>query len=278
MRPETKRIRIGAVSYLNTKPLVYGLTEAISEFADLTFAVPSSLAKQLLAGEIDVGLIPAIEYFRNPRLKIISDACLACEGPVWSVQALFRKRPEDVQTLAIDEGSRTSVALTQILLSERYGITPDLINLPLDSSLENCEQDAMLVIGDRAMHLGRLQQQFVERWDLGQAWLEHTGLPFVFAMWVATPNVESNPNYSALRDALELQRDLGLQSADKIAAKYSAKYNLSESQIIAYLTKFLHYTITDRHREALGLYRDKANAIGLLRDAVAKKDEWKVPC
>ncbi len=233
------RLRIGAVSYLNTKPLVFGLAEAVSGFADLSFAVPSRLAIELTSNALDVGLIPAIEYFRHPERKIISDACIACHGPVWSVQVLFRKPPREVETLAVDEGSRTSVALTQILLAERFNVRPTLVPFSLHERIENAQADAVLVIGDRAMHLESCANDFVERWDLGQAWLEHTGLPFVFAMWVANKDV---PTVS-LETVLAAQRDLGLANVELIAERYGASYELAPRQAVAYLTKFLRFKL-----------------------------------
>ncbi len=126
--------RVGAVSYLNTKPLIHGLDRALPS-AELTLDLPSRLATQLHAGELDVALIPSIELFRcaSDDWSIVSDACIACRGPVWSVQLLFRKPPEQVQTLALDEGSRTSAALAQILLKDRCGIRPQLEPLPIGS-------------------------------------------------------------------------------------------------------------------------------------------------
>lgn len=259
-----QRLKIGAVSYLNTKPLVYGLSEAIASYADLSFEVPSKLADDLAADKLDVGLIPVIEYLRNSNYRIASNACIACEGPVWSVRVLFRKPPAEVRTLAIDEGSRTSVVLASILLYERFGVLPKCVPFPLSKRIEDCSEDAVLVIGDRAMHLTDAKTQFVEDWDLGQVWQEHTGLPFVFAVWVASPKAQQHENYAELCEAFERQRELGLQNADKIAQQCAAQYRLSESQIIAYLTRFLTFTAGDREREALALYGTKANDMGLL--------------
>lgn len=259
-----QRLKIGAVSYLNTKPLVYGLAEAIGSYADLSFEVPSKLADDLASDKLDVGLIPVIEYLRNPNYRIASNACIACEGPVWSVRVLFRKPPEQVRTLAIDEGSRTSVVLASVLLYERYGVLPQHVPFPLSKRIEECTEDAVLVIGDRAMHLTEAKQNFVEDWDLGQVWQEHTGLPFVFAVWVASTRAQQHPNFGELCDAFERQRDLGLQNAGAIAQQCAAEYRLSESQIVAYLTRFLTFTAGPLEQEALALYGAKANDMGLL--------------
>jgi chorismate dehydratase len=260
-----QRLRIGAVSYLNTKPLVYGLSEAVGSYANLSFEVPSKLADDLETDQLDIGLIPVIEYLRNPNYRIASDACIACEGPVWSVRVVFRKRPEQVRTLAIDEGSRTSVVLASILLYEKFGVLPQTVPFPLSRSIDECSEDAILVIGDRAMHLTDSNQHFVEDWDLGQIWHEHTGLPFVFAVWVASVKAQQHPKFDDLCRAFEQQRDLGLANAEKIAQECASQYRLSESQIAAYLTRFLTFKAGEREREALALYGTKANDIGLLK-------------
>src|SRR3954470_23526408 len=112
-------MRIGAVSYLNTKPLVYRLTELAPQH-ELIFDLPSRLADDLAAGRLDVALIPSIEFFQRDDYQIIYDACIACRGPVRSVKLFSRVPIENIKTLALDEGSRTSIALARILLKEHY--------------------------------------------------------------------------------------------------------------------------------------------------------------
>src|SRR5438876_10707748 len=145
------RIRVGAVNYLNTKPLIYQL-ERLAPQAELILDLPSRLADGLRDGRFDVALIPSIEFFADPSYTIVSDACIACRGPVLSVK-LFRRFPAElIRTLALDEGSRTSVALVRILLRERYGIEPRLEPLAIGESLADASADAVLLIGDRAIH------------------------------------------------------------------------------------------------------------------------------
>ena len=140
--------RIGAVSYLNTKPLVHGLA---ARGVAVRYDLPSRLADQLAAARLDVALIPIVELFRHPGYRIVSDACIACRGPVMSVKLFFRTPPDRVASLAIDEGSRTSVALARILLAERHGVRPRLEPLPIDAGLGDTRADAVLLIGDRAL-------------------------------------------------------------------------------------------------------------------------------
>src|SRR5688572_3475716 len=129
-----KKLRIGAVSYLNTKPLVFGL-DRFRSTVDLVFDLPSRLADGLAADRFDVALIPSVEYFQGDNYSIVSDACIACRGPVWSVKLLSRVPLPEIRTLALDEGSRTSAALIKILLKQRFGLTPQTVPLPIDSEM-----------------------------------------------------------------------------------------------------------------------------------------------
>ena len=123
-------MRIGAVNYLNSKPLVYGLEELAPDVR-VTYDLPSRLADSLAAGRLDVALVPSVEFFRTPGHRIVSDACVACRGPVLSVKLHFRVPPDEVRRVALDEGSRTSAALTQILLAEMCGVRPQWEPLPI---------------------------------------------------------------------------------------------------------------------------------------------------
>src|SRR5438874_890078 len=144
------RIRIGAVNYLNTKPLIHDLEELAPE-AELLLDVPSRLADLLAEGRLDVALIPVIEYFRGGSYRIVPDIAIASNGPVLSVTLFSRVPWADIRRVALDAGSRTSAALTQILLRKKYGVQPDILPLPLDCGAEEVDADAVLLIGDRAM-------------------------------------------------------------------------------------------------------------------------------
>ncbi|MDP7206159.1 MAG: menaquinone biosynthesis protein, partial [Pirellulaceae bacterium] len=202
-------LRIGAVSYLNTKPLVYGLEQLLPS-AQLIYDLPSRLADDLAAGQLDVALIPTVEVFQDPSYQVVSDACIACRGPVLSVSLLSRCRREAIRSLALDEGSRTSVALVQILLREQYGVTPSLLPLPIGMEAQDVDADAVLVIGDRAIHAA--QDGFVEAWDLGEEWCRWSGLPFVFAMWTARGGLDLD--LGPVEEALQAARDAGVANLE----------------------------------------------------------------
>ena len=127
---QRRPVRIGAVTYLNTKPLVSGLSDETPDI-EMVYDYPSRLADRLRQGSLDIALIPSIEYLRNPSYRIVSDACIACRGPVLSVKLLSRVPRRSIQTLALDAGSRTSGILARILLWERFQLRPQLEVLPI---------------------------------------------------------------------------------------------------------------------------------------------------
>ena len=254
-------VRIGAVSYLNSKPLIEGLEQFAHE-ADLILDYPSRLADDLAVGELDVGLIPSVELLRNPEYEIISDACVATHGPVMSVKLYFRTHPGEVKTLALDEGSRTSAVLAQIMLAERYGVRPNLEQLPLGCSTEASTADAVLLIGDRAMH--DFSEDFAETWDLGDEWTSWTGLPFVFALWAA----RGGSDLGSLDESLCQARDLGLEHVDEIAEREAQALGIDRQTAYTYLTENLHFRLSSAERNGLKLFRDLAARLDLAPQGV----------
>lgn len=255
-------VRIGAVSYLNTKPLIFGMEALLGSRDVLSLALPSLLATDLASGAIDIGLIPVVEYFKHPEFQIVSDAVIACRGPVWSVRIFFRCDPSHVKTLALDEGSRTSVALSKVLFHQRFGFVPDTIPLKMTDDPKEVSADAVLVIGDRAMHPESFRPAFQSDWDLGQVWLEETGLPFVFAMWVARKSTFANDHWKL---TLERARDEGLRHIRQIASDSSEKYQLSNGQCEDYLTNYIRFYLNEDEWAGLIEFRRRCDALGLIR-------------
>ncbi len=271
MAPRKPYERIGAVQYLNTRPLIYGLGDS------LDFDLPSKLADRLAMNELDVALIPSIELFQRldspqsdssadednwspqsrGQYQVVSDACIACLGPVMSVRLFFRTRPEKTTRIAIDEGSRTSVALCRILLAKRFGIYPKLEMLPIGKNIESTDADAVLLIGDRA--IGPTSGGFQTVWDLGDEWHQWTGLPFVFAVWAARTSVDFN----RLGRRLSAARDNGLANLATIAAIEAASHGLSVPQCLDYLSDNLHYNLGYDERRGLQLFHEYAMELGL---------------
>ena len=182
----TPTLRVGAVNYLNAKPLVERLTD-LAPNVKLSLDLPSRLAARLAVGDLAVGLIPVAEFFRSDGYTFVPNVAIGSRGPVLSV-TLFSKRPwGEIHSVSLDEGSRTSAALTRILLRKRYGVRPSFEQLPIDSSADDLSTDAVLLIGDRAMRACLPGYRFA--YDLGEEWAAWTGLPMVFALWAVRKGV-----------------------------------------------------------------------------------------
>ncbi|MDE0862873.1 MAG: menaquinone biosynthesis protein [Rubripirellula sp.] len=262
-------LRIGAVSYLNTKPLIHTLAERLGDQGSLTLDLPSRLADGLRTGQLDVALIPSVEYFRGDRYEIISDAAIACRGPVWSVRLLSRVPVPQVKRLALDEGSRTSAAMVRVLLHEMYGLRPETVALGIDENPEEVDADAIMLIGDRAMHPAR--GTYREIWDLGDRWCRWTELPFVFAMWVARAGIWDNGtdkqlDRSSLKTMLEASRDSGHEYMENIAAEESATHGLTKEDLHRYFAENLHFRLGPGELLGLEAFRSRAADLGLVPD------------
>lgn len=250
-KPAEQRVRIGAVAYLNSKPLIEGLPELLPA-AELVLDFPSQLADGLAEGLLDVALIPSVECFRNPEYRVVSDACVAARGPVLSVKLFSRVPIREIRRLALDAGSRTSATLVRVILSEQYGLTPELERLPMGHSLDETDADAVLLIGDRAIPTP--EEPFAEIWDLGEKWQSWTGLPFVFAMWVSA----GNRDVSQLGEALGKARDLGVLRFAEIAQREARLLGIDETTAYDYLSKNLHFRLGPAEQSGLKLFQELA--------------------
>jgi chorismate dehydratase len=252
-------IRVGAVSYLNARPLFYRLSEFAPDVR-LFLDVPSRLGEQLAAGSLDLALIPSIEYLRGVErgYEILPNFAIAARGPVRSVKLFSRVAWPAVRRLALDAGSRTSQALAQIWLHARYGLRPEFIEeLPLGASPLESTADAVLVIGDRAMKVPH--DPFREVVDLAEAWVELTGLPFVFALWVVRDGV----NLGRLPEALEQSRSEGLAQAGELARVHGSRLGLDVATCYDYLTNVLSYELGEPEIAGLRTFADMAARLGL---------------
>jgi chorismate dehydratase len=242
-------LRVGAVNYLNTKPLIERLTDFAPNI-DLSLDLPSRLADQLAAGELDVGLIPVVEFFRGDGYTFVPNVAIGSRGPVLSV-TLFSKVPwEQIRTVALDEGSRTSAALTQILLRKRYGVRPLVQPLPIDASADNLTTDAVLLIGDRAMRACLPGYRFA--YDLGEEWTSWTGLPMVFAVWAVRGGVELGEAEAAFHKA----KEYGLANAGEIAQREAAALGLDPGFCRRYLSNILRYDLGPAELAGMRKFRE----------------------
>jgi len=179
-------VRLGAVEYLNARPLVYGLDACPDRFS-LRFDVPSRCASLLHKHDVDLGIIPSIEYLRGGPYLAVPGVAIGSEGPIASV-AVFSRRPlNDIRTLALDTSSRTSVALLQVLCARHFYIAPEMRPMLPEPERMLRECDAALIIGDMALLFDHAAAG-AEKHDLGEAWTAYTGLPFLYAFWVGHPD------------------------------------------------------------------------------------------
>lgn len=249
-------LRVGAVNYLNTKPLVERLTE-FAPAIDLSYALPSRLADQLGRGELDVGLIPVVEYFRGADYSFVPGIAIGSRGPVLSVTLFSRVPWAEVRSVSLDEGSRTSAALTQVLLRKRYGARPRVEPLPIEAPADDLATDAVLLIGDRAMRACLPGYRYA--YDLGQEWADWTGLPFVYAVWAVRPSVDLGAAAAAFHEA----KACGLAAAGAIAQREAPGLGLDPGYCRRYLTNIIHYDLGPRELAGMARFHDLAAELGL---------------
>lgn len=253
-------IRIGAVGFLNARPLYEGL--AADPGIALRADVPSVCARLLHAGEVDLGLVPAIELLRGPATyDIVPGLAIGCDGPVNSV-ALFTRRPlARVRRVALDVSSRSSVGLLQVLCRHHFGIAPAFVDAPPDlpSMLETA--DAALLIGDPALRADAAATG-ATKMDLGAAWKAWTGLPFVFAVWAVRPGVLT----PALTDRLHAARRAGQAAVARLAAAEAAGDPHEAARLERYLRENIRYDLDEGAVRGLSRYLGYAMQDGLAPD------------
>jgi len=250
-------VRLGAVSYLNTKPLVYGLDERPDLFA-VRFDVPARCAALLHEGRTDLGLIPAIEYLRG-EYRIVPGIAIASDGPVASVAIFSRVPVEQIATLAMDISSRTSVALTRILCARHWQIAPKLTPSEPDLRAMLARADAALIIGDPALTIAADVMGLIKI-DLGSAWKDMTGLPFVYATWTGRDGACGREHVAELNAA----RLRGEANLAQIAAVEARGDRTLEQQVFRYLSDNLRYGLGGAELAGLRRFHELAAEQGLV--------------
>ena len=248
---EPTRHRIGAISFLNTVPLIEGLQDQrdVAVMHDL----PARLADALFDERIDVGLIPVVEYLRGVGSRIVPGICIASHGAAQTVKVFSKIPLEQAEAIAVDRASRTSVALLRVLLAELYDRHPDLhVTEPRPGELF-AHYDTALVIGDRAL---QTPERGVHAYDLGALWREMTGLPFVYAAWVLSSELDA-PEAAARRGALvahlrQAKAD-GFARLPELAAREAKARGLDRRWVESYWTDALRYDLGEP--ELAGLAR-----------------------
>ncbi|MBD0332910.1 MAG: menaquinone biosynthesis protein [Chitinophagaceae bacterium] len=243
-----RKIKVAAVSYLNTKPLLYGITHhKVSEQIELVKDYPAKIAQMLIDNDVDLGLVPVTVISEIPQPVIVTDFCIGCDGAVASV-CLFSDVPmKQIEQVYLDYQSRTSSALARILLKEHWKKNVEFIeSANEDFRMEIKGTTAAVIIGDRALEQ-RQKSKFI--YDLGEAWKNHTGLPFVFAAWIGNKQLPLE-FVTAFNEA----NAFGLKHLDEVIADTPD----SPFDLKRYYTQCISYDLTDRKKNAMDLFLTKS--------------------
>ena len=246
-----KKIRVGAVSYLNTKPLLYGIKRhPVMNEIELIEDYPSRIAQMLIDDEVDIGLIPVAATLRLKEWYIDSDYCIGSNGTVASV-CIFSEVPiEQVKEVYLDYQSRTSVNLAKVLLKEYWKIDVELIDATGEDFRSRLTgTTAGVIIGDRALEQ-RSKSKYI--YDLGEAWKAHTGLPFVFAAWIANKKLPEE-FVAAFNEA----NALGLSNIEEVVREnYFQHFDLHK-----YYTSCISYALDEEKKKGLELFLNKLKSL-----------------
>jgi len=247
---------LGVVSFLNARPLIEGLDA--DRGISLHYAVPSALPSLLRQGQVDAALIPVIDLARGTDAwQRISDACIGCDGETLTVRIFSKTPPEYMTTLYVDEDSHTSIALAQLIWLHRYERRLAFIPTSAASDLNDCE--AVLLIGDKVVNAPLVGFEY--EIDLGGAWKEWTGFPFVFAVWASSPG-----NHQVLAAMLNEARDRGVMAAPQIARLMGPSLGWPVELATQYLTQNLVFTLTPRLQAGMRRFLALAAAEGIVPD------------
>lgn len=263
-------LNVGLVPYLNVLPLAEGIERF---FPRVVRATPRDLAAKLAAGEIDIATLPAFDLLRAGHV-LLPHGAIACDGPVRSVQLYSRVPLGEIRRVLLDRSSLTSVHLARILWRELLNIDPaaETSAEPIapDFDLAVSGFDAAVVIGDAAL---AMEHRFPHSLDLGEGWKGLTGLPFVFAAWVARAGI-AVPAEAV--DALRACRDAGRKAAADIARRHAAAHP-AVRDLEGYLANSIRYELGVRELAALDLFRRKLIAHGMLDEATPAARRWQPP-
>jgi len=261
MRP----LRISAISYLNTAPLMWDFEhgEAGSDF-EIAYTLPSACARALQAGTADIGIIPAAAYAQVPGLMVLPGVAIASRRPVRSILLVSRVPVDKIRTIALDTSSMTSVALTKVLFEKWLGGGRTFTSMPPNIEEMLAQHDAGLLIGDPALQIDRSRYLTL---DLAEEWIRYTGKPFVFAFWAVRQNALPEAASSQdLATVFQQSRDHGLEPAslDQITREWASRVALTESDVRSYLTENIYYQLDPPCLEGLQLFYRYAAEIGAL--------------
>lgn len=250
-------VRLGAVGYLNARPLTWALDRAPGRW-QVRYDLPSVCARLLYDGEVDLGLVPSIEYLRCDDYRFVPGVGIGSRGPVASV-ALFTRRPlNDIRHVALDTSSRTSVTLIRVLCGQRFHIKPEFVPHGPDLAAMVRDYDAGLLIGDPALEADP-QTLGVTKIDLGGEWTAMTGLPFIYAAWTGRAGAIGAEQVRLLQEA----QQEGVSSYQEIAEEYGKGDKAATRRALEYLRDNMRYGLGDDEARGLQLFLDYAADLGL---------------
>jgi len=255
-------LRISAISYLNTVPLMWGFEHGLREDFEIAYTVPSQCAADLERGGADIGIIPSAAYATIPNLAIIPGVAIASKRAVRSILLISRKPLDEVRSVALDSSSLTSVVLTKILFEKYWGGGRNFVSAAPDLDSMLASRDAALLIGDPALQVDRARYN---TWDLAEEWIRFTGRPFVFAFWAVRQDALKDRRRN-LAAYFQASLNQGLQSAslDEIVRTWSPRLGISEQEIREYLTRNIHFYLDADCIQGLKLFYRYAHECGLL--------------
>jgi chorismate dehydratase len=249
-------LRIASVSYLNARPLIYGLENQPDR--ELLLEVPAKLIDLLRDNRADIALLPVIDYQRMDDLCIVPSGGIGSDGETLTVRVFSKTAINHIKTLACDTESHTSVALVKIILAEQFGVRPKFVDLRAsDAALQN----ALLLIGDKV--ICDAPEGYEYQLDLGAAWKKLTGLPFVFATWMARMGTDLGD----LPEQLERAKRAGLEHVDELVEKYALPRGWPGELARQYLTKNLSYEVGEEQLCAIRLFHELAQKHGIIERA-----------
>ena len=267
--------RVGCVSYLNSKPLIHGLGGG--DGLSVRFDVPSRLLADLESGGVDIALCPIVDYFRSSvPLVIVPVGGICCDGPTMTVCVYSKVPLDEIETVHADTDSHTSVALMQVVLHEKSGRLPEVVDYDAKQEFgvggDESYPQTVLLIGDKVVTNGSATDCYPYSIDLGQAWNELTGQPFVFATWLA----RRGEDLGQLPGVLDRQRIVNESKLAQIADYYADSCSWPRELARLYLEQRIKYEVGDRQLKAVETFAGMAGGLGVISD-VKSLDLWRKP-
>lgn len=267
----TTPVRIGCVKYLNTLPLVEGLGSL--QDARVVAAVPSSLIGMLRGGQVDVALCSIIDAARHDDVRCLTAGMIGCDGRTMTVRLFSRVPFSQITSVGVDTDSHTSAVLMQVVLARKYGLRPRIADFDASrtgSGAERGNLDALLLIGDKVMTDAPDSAAFPHQLDLGEAWKELTGLPFVYAVWMCRASDEPSQAVRLAEAVLDRQRRHNSTRLDWIVHQRAGERHWPEQAAAEYVGRRLKFDVGEQEREAVAKFIAWARELGLCEGSAVR--------